>query len=104
MLKKITYTIYIPFLILLFLIFFENSNIILSLSDNEFVSLIKNMAIKNHTDPTIFQKIFSEASTDDLKMQAFIKNQFYECVFNHKDQIKTKNDLNLFCGHFIKFK
>lgn len=95
--------IFIYVLAIIFFIFFFQ-NFIHNLSDVDFVSLIKNMAIKNHNDPTIFEKIYHEAQTEELKMQKIITNQFYECIFEHQEQIKTKNDVNTFCGHFINFK
>lgn len=74
------------------------------LSDFEFVTLIKNMAIKNHNDPDLFKKVYDEATTDELKKQKYLTNLFYECIYQNQDYIKTKTDINRLCGHFITFK
>lgn len=85
-------------------IIYFSYNLVFCLDDLEFVTLIKNMAIKNHNDPTIFEKVYQEATTIEAKQQKYITNQFYECIFHNKEKINTKQDINTLCGHFIKFK
>lgn len=99
---KIEYYHIIFFAFLTFTFFFFN--LAECLTDTDFVILIKNMAIKNHNDPTLFQKVYNEAQTEELKYQKYLTNQFYECVYHNKDKILTKEDINHLCGNFIKFK
>jgi len=74
------------------------------LSDSEFVTLIKNMAIKNHSDPDLFKKVYNEATSAELKKQKYLTKLFYECIYQNQDYIKTKSDINRLCGQFITFK
>jgi hypothetical protein len=72
-------------------------------TDTDFVQLIKTMAIKNHDNPNLFLEKYQNASSDEEKLKIILTNNFYECVYNNSLNIKTRTDINLYCGHFIKF-
>src|SRR5690554_5674944 len=72
-------------------------------TDEEFVNLIKNMAIKNHKNPTLFIEKYNNAVSEEEKLKIILTNKFYECIHNNNKLIKTKLDVNLYCGHIIKF-
>lgn len=72
-------------------------------SDNDFVELIKAMAIKNHNNPNLFLEKYKSATTEEERLKVILANNFYECVYNNSLNIKTKTDINLYCGHFIRF-
>lgn len=85
------------FLVIGFYLFFSYS------PDNDFVELIKNMAIKNHNDPNLFTEKYKAAVSDEEKLRVVLTNKFYECIYNNSAHIKSKGDVNLYCGHYIKF-
>lgn len=96
--------IYILIFIIILLIFgFYLYNPINYTVDQDFVLIIKNMAIKNHDNPNLFLDMYNQATTNDEKVKAVLTNRFYECVYNNIDKIQTKTDVNLFCGNFIRF-
>lgn len=99
--KQNLYILIISFILLFFCIYFFNS--INYTEDQDFVRLIKEMSIKNHNDPNLFLEIYNNATTEEEKVKAVLTNNFYECVHNYSDQIKTKTDVNFYCGNFIKF-
>jgi hypothetical protein len=72
-------------------------------SDIEFVNLIKDMAIKNHNNPNLYTEKYNSAITDEEKLKIVLTNNFYNCVYSNNTNITTKLDINLYCGHFIKF-
>lgn len=72
-------------------------------SDIEFVNLIKDMAIKNHNNPNLFIEKYNNAITEEEKLKIVLTNNFYNCVYSNSNNIATKLDINLYCGHFIKF-
>jgi len=72
-------------------------------SDIEFVNLIKDMAIKNQNNPNLFIEKYNNAITDEEKLKIVLTNNFYNCVYSNNNLINTKTDINLYCGHFIKF-
>lgn len=92
-------------ILLLFIYLFDKFSLFLvSLnSDLNFVELIKNMSIKNHNDPSLFVKNYKEAITEEQKIKIILTNNFYECIYNNINNIKTKSDINIYCGHYIKF-
>lgn len=92
------------YLLVLSCFIFVMFNLTDCLSDSEFVTLIKDMAIKNHNDPSLFKKVYTEAATIELKQQKYLTNQFYECVYHYQHRIQTKADINNLCGQFLTFK
>jgi hypothetical protein len=61
------------------------------------------MAIKNHNNPNLFLEKYQNAVSEDEKLRIVLTNNFYECVYNNDSLIKTKTDVNFYCGHYIKF-
>lgn len=97
--KKLIISIVLIFLILLFIyLSYSQYN-----TDFEFVKLIKEMAIKNHNNPSLFIEKYNGALTEEEKLKIVLTNNFYECIYNNDVNIKTKLDVNLYCGHFVKF-
>lgn len=87
-----------------FIYYIEIYNILFfSSEDIKFVTLIKDMAQKNHDNPSLFLEKYNNANTDEEKMKIVLTNNFYECVSKHETLIKTKIDVNLYCGHYIRF-
>lgn len=72
-------------------------------NDSDFVELIKAMAIKNHKNPHLFIEKYQNAITEDEKLKIVLTNNFYECIYKNDSLIKTKTDVNFYCGHYIKF-
>ena len=96
--------LYIIFFILILLVFcIYTFNFTHDTVDQDFVELIKAMAVKNHNNPNLFLEVYNNATTEEDKLKAVLTNKFYECIHNHSDQIKTKIDVNLYCGNYIKF-
>jgi len=96
--KKIIFISIILIITLLISFYFFSYN-----NDNDFVELIKAMAIKNHNNPHLFLEKYQNAISEDEKLRIVLTNNFYECVYNNDSIIKTKIDVNLYCGHYIKF-
>ncbi len=97
--KRFIVSLILTFLVLSFIYYgFIHYN-----ADLEFVKLIKEMAIKNHNNPSLFLEKYSEAVTEEEKLKTILTNNFYECIYMNDTNIKTKLDVNLYCGHFIKF-
>ena len=95
-----TYSL-IFFLILLITIY--NIDFCYCYTDDEFVALIKKMAIKNHNDPSLYKKALAHATTPNERLKAILTDKYYECVYANQNNIYTKTDANKLCGHFIKF-
>jgi len=95
----ITFLIIIILIFIIFYLFSFAYN-----PDNDFVELIKNMAEKNHNNPQLFIEKYKNTTTEEEKLKIILTNNFYECIYNNSFQIKTKSDVNIYCGHFIKFK
>ncbi len=91
------------FILILFFISLYIFNFINYTADQDFIILIKKMAIKNHNNPNLFLEIYNNAKTNDDKVKAVLTNKFYECIYNYSDQIQSKTDVNLYCGNYIKF-
>jgi len=72
-------------------------------TEDEFVPLIKKMAIKNHNDPSLFKKALEHAVTPNERLKAILTDKYYECIYANQNIIYTKADANKICGHFIKF-
>lgn len=92
-------------ILLLFIYLFDKISLFfISLNyDLNFVELIKNMSIKNHNDPSLFVTKYEKAITEEEKIKTILTNNFYECIYNNINNINTKTDVNIYCGHYIKF-
>lgn len=95
--RKIIFISLILIIALLISFFFFYNN------DTDFVELIKAMAIKNHNNPHLFLEKYQNAVSEDEKLRIVLTNNFYECIYSNSSHIKTKTDVNLYCGHYIKF-
>jgi|SRR5690554_380987 len=96
------------FLVLLFIvsIIYINYDFIsayLAKDTTEFIGLLKEMAIKNKNNPSLFLNKYNAANTDEERLKLILTNKFYACVLENNEFIKTKTDLNFYCGHYIKF-
>lgn len=100
---KKQYLYILIFILILFAFCIYIINSINTPVDHDFVLLIKEMSIKNHNDPNLFLEIYNNATTHDEQVKAVLTNKFYECIYNHSDQIQTKTDVNLYCGNYIRF-
>ena len=99
--KQNLYILFFIFVLLIFSIYLFN--FAYDPADQDFVILIKEMAVKNQNNPNLFLEVYNNATTEEEKVKAVLTNKFYQCVSNYSDQIKTKTDVNLYCGNYIKF-
>lgn len=93
-------------MLIFFLILFygvEQILLYLKFRNTDLVVLLKEMAYKNHNNPSLFLEKYRISGTKEEQLKIELINQFYECVYNNMDAIKTKQDINKVCGQFIRF-